>query len=64
MTHHTISEILATIVLFSGMFSFAVAVFDELTETALPVTWSLSWLIIRYLGIISAMLLALDTLWW
>jgi hypothetical protein len=64
MTHHTFNEILATIVLFSGMFSIAVDVFDECSETALTVKWSLGWLIIRYFGIISGMLLALNVLWW
>jgi hypothetical protein len=63
MTHHTFNEILATIVLFSGTLSIAVDVFDECSKTALTVKWSLGWLIIRYLGIISGMLLALNVLW-
>jgi hypothetical protein len=61
MTHHTISEILAVIVLFSGSFGLLVDLFEELgSETALAVKWSLGWVIIRYLGIISAIILALN----
>jgi hypothetical protein len=61
MTRHTISEILAVIVLFSGSFGLLVDLFEELgSETALAVKWSLCWVIVRYLGIIAAMLLALD----
>jgi hypothetical protein len=63
MTHRELDHVLAAIVLVCASAILVVDIAEELNaDIARNFKWSLGWSILRYLGIVCALLLALDVL--
>lgn len=62
MNRYTQLDILAIILLISVTFVFIVDLLAEHYDRLLPFKWTMGWYAARYIGIICAILLALDTL--
>ena len=63
MTHKQIIHDLAIVLLVCAVGLFIVDVAEELgSEKALQFRWTLGWIVLRYIGVICGVLLALDVL--